>query len=206
MSHRSFGTGFGPLAASPPKPPKPDPCSPRPVEPVTDERRPTLDATPKSGRTDHSSRFTLTFHDEFKDMGKLERMVRGTAFEMAFGALILINTLIMILEVQYEGINSDRIVGYSAEIGAGPTAADVWPGMSAFFVVCEWIFGVGFTVELLLKIAGMGTGFCSAVNFFDLIIVVLWIVDKCTIATGGGGSFAINPMVLRFLRLARLLR
>merc|ERR1719223_2050652 len=68
--------------------------------------------------------------------------------------------------------------------------------------VCEWIFGVIFTLELALKLACFGPKFFREVwNVVDFMIVVSWLVTAI-----GEMQMPIDPMLLRLARLARLLR
>lgn len=133
---------------------------------------------------------------------KLNKMVSSTAFDLVFGALILLNTLVMCMEVQYSGVDLDSLLEYSGE--DLPTSDDVFPGLDDFFVFIGWFFGVAFTLELVLKLVGLGRQFFTSTwNIFDFVIVCFWLFDKLT---SGSELFAVNPMLLRFCRLARLLR
>jgi len=130
---------------------------------------------------------------------RLGRFVRSATFESVFALLILTNTLMMATESQYEGIDIGWKVGYS---GSSSRASDTWPGATDIFKVAEWIFGVLFTIELLLKIAVLGKTFCSDTwNFLDTIIVISWFLTVITLF-----PMPIDPMLLRLARLARLLR
>lgn len=132
----------------------------------------------------------------------LDAIVTSYAFEWAFGALILLNTFIMCLQVQYDGMHTDYIIRYSSD--NPPAAADVWPGLDEFFGVAAWFFGISFTVEVVLKIMVFGRNFWRmGWNLFDFIVVFSWLVDKASAETA---LFAVDPMLLRFCRLARLLR
>jgi len=103
---------------------------------------------------------------------RLDRFVRGAAFESGFAFLILINTLVMALESQHAGIDTGWKVGYP---GSDSSASDTWPGATILFEVAEWIFGVLFTIELLMKLVCLGKRFCADTwNLIDTIIVIGW--------------------------------
>merc|ERR1712224_558435 len=86
--------------------------------------------------------------------------------------------------------------GYSAD------AAEVWPGSERVFLAMEILFGCVFTLELFLKIVGLGRLFFYDVwNGIDTVIVVAWFIQ-----TIGAATLPLKPMFLRLLRLARLLR
>jgi hypothetical protein len=66
----------------------------------------------------------------------------------------------------------------------------------------EWIFGVLFTLELVLKVMGMGlTFFKESWNLVDLAIVGSWVFSSL-----GTSQLPKDAMLLRLTRLGRLLR
>jgi len=132
-------------------------------------------------------------------LGRLKRFVNGAVFESSFAILIMVNTLMMAMESQYNGIDTGWTVGYPASVSS---AVETWPGAAEFFVVAEWIFGICFTVELVLKVMVLGKRFCSDIwNFIDTTIVVSWFMTVAMLF-----PMPIDPMLLRLARLARLLR
>jgi len=107
--------------------------------------------------------------------------------------------LMLALESQYKGIDNGWKLGYP---GSTSKASEAWPGADDFFWACEWVFGILFTFELLLKMVFLNTKFClDAWNVIDAIIVFGWFMT--IMATF---PMPIDPMVLRLARLARLLR
>eukprot|EP00931_Biecheleriopsis_adriatica_P064375 TRINITY_DN39166_c0_g1_i2.p1 TRINITY_DN39166_c0_g1~~TRINITY_DN39166_c0_g1_i2.p1 ORF type:complete len:635 (+),score=100.12 TRINITY_DN39166_c0_g1_i2:280-1905(+) len=125
--------------------------------------------------------------------------VQHPAFETTFCLLILCNTLIMAVEVQYNGIDKGEEIGYPKFVMQGK---DAWPGAVTFFIVAEVFFGSLFTLEILIKIVGLKWQFVSdAWNWFDLCIVLSWLVDTIL-----SGVLPIDTMLLRLARLARLMR
>jgi len=130
---------------------------------------------------------------------RLQRFVRGAQFESGFALLIVLNTLVMALESQYDGLDNGWRLGYPS---SRASASDVWPGAKLFFEVTEWIFGVLFTIELLLKLISLQKRFFTdAWNLVDAIIVLGWFLTVLAFF-----PMPVDPMLLRLARLARLLR
>eukprot|EP00419_Tripos_fusus_P066406 CAMPEP_0172911160 /NCGR_PEP_ID=MMETSP1075-20121228/185961_1 /TAXON_ID=2916 /ORGANISM="Ceratium fusus, Strain PA161109" /LENGTH=608 /DNA_ID=CAMNT_0013769415 /DNA_START=135 /DNA_END=1958 /DNA_ORIENTATION=+ len=134
-----------------------------------------------------------------RERNLLVRMITGPAFETLFGLLILANCLVMALEAQYHGIEHAYKVGYP---GSTRTAEETWPGAVGTFKVLEWIFGICFTMELLLKLLLMRKKFFfDPWNYLDVAIVGSWIFDTLT-----NSDLPVDPLLLRLARLTRLLR
>merc|ERR1712079_530456 len=130
---------------------------------------------------------------------RLQRFVTGATFESGFALLIVLNTVVMALESQYEGIDNGWKVGHPH---SSSRASDVWPGAKLFFKVAEWTCGVLFTIELLLKVICLQKRFIrDAWNLIDTIIVLGWFLTVLTFF-----PMPVDPMLLRLARLARLLR
>lgn len=69
--------------------------------------------------------------------------------------------------------------------------------------MCSWIFGVIFTLEVLLKVAGLRLHFLyDWWNYFDTLVVVFWLLDQAA----SDFHMPIDTMLLRIARLARLMR
>eukprot|EP00928_Gymnodinium_smaydae_P037549 TRINITY_DN26048_c0_g1_i1.p1 TRINITY_DN26048_c0_g1~~TRINITY_DN26048_c0_g1_i1.p1 ORF type:complete len:534 (-),score=63.42 TRINITY_DN26048_c0_g1_i1:93-1694(-) len=138
-------------------------------------------------------------HDLAEFLTPLGKFVTSKEFEAVFCALIFINSLVIAIEVQYHGLQ----VGF--EVGAPGyiyTSSESWPWALITFDIASWIFGVAFTVEILLKMIGLRTHFVKEVwNWIDLTIVVFWIIGRTE-----GISLPINSQVFRLARLARLMR
>jgi len=134
----------------------------------------------------------------FQGWNMLNECVMSTRFEGFFVTLIVANSILLAVMSQYQGLDLGHEVGYP---GMSNSAEESWPGAKTAMDVMDWAFGSLFVVELLLKIAGMGHHFVFfGWNWLDLLVVVMWIVDKA--AT----NFPVDPMLLRMARLARLLR
>jgi hypothetical protein len=144
---------------------------------------------------------------------KLQDAVLSNRFEMFFGILIILNTIIMAIEIQHRGSKTGAKIGY-----------DNWdpkwlPGLLG---VVEWVFGAFFTLEIVLKIAVLKWEFfvlpvdknnkkagpcrkqfnrLDLWNFLDFFIVLFFGVGNA-----GEVDMPIDPMLLRLARLGRLLR
>jgi len=129
----------------------------------------------------------------------VERLVTSPVFEAAFCLLILLNAIFMAVEAQHRGVETGSKLGYNGAAKAGHHA---WPGAIEVFKVMEWVFGLLFTVELVLKVTGMGIRFFAETwNLLDLAIVACWLFSSL-----GASQLPKDAMLLRLARLGRLLR
>jgi len=135
----------------------------------------------------------------FSAWASMKGFLTSTNCEMISGVLIMLNTVVMALQRQYEGFDNAVNVHYPGY----SSALETWPGAQNAFDLLEWVFGMIFLLEVVLKIVFLRVNFFtdSRWNIFDFTIVALWCVDRIEFADWG-----LNPMVLRLARLARLLR
>lgn len=119
------------------------------------------------------------------------------------GLLIVTNSLVMLLELQWQG---DEI---AAVLGIGSVGA--WGDPKPVFDVLEHTFTIAFFVEMVLRIFSERMNYCkSPFNMFDALLVFISCLDLYILTpmaenaarSGGGGDF----IILRFLRLVRLTR
>jgi hypothetical protein len=76
----------------------------------------------------------------------------------------------------------------------------VWPAAEDAFSVLSWLFGTLFSLELLLKIAGLRWEFVKDWwNWLDTIVVLLWVLSELS-------KLSSNVQFIRILRVARILR
>jgi hypothetical protein len=132
-------------------------------------------------------------------LASMEQAVRSREFEGIFALLIVLNTCVIALEVQYQGMDH----AYRLQIpGSELHAAQAWPWAEGMFKVMEALFGTLFTLELLAKILVLRSSFIhSAWNWFDSFVILCWLIEFLL-----GLSVGVNPMMLRLARLTRLLR
>lgn len=127
-------------------------------------------------------------------MTMLDKLVKNIYFEVTFLFLILVNTVIMAAEAEYDGYVVARDLGLG-----GPSEG--WQEMTFIFETLEFLFGCIFIVEVVLKILVFRKKFFQSYWCdFDLIVVILWIVEKCAAAK------QMPTLVLRISRLIRALR
>jgi hypothetical protein len=118
---------------------------------------------------------------------------------MFFGLLIVLNCFVMAAESQYNGLGVGYDIGYA---NYRTKKQDSWPGGKITFEVLDMFFGGVFTIEIIIKVLGLGRGFFIAWNIFDVVVMFFWYLDKLA----GSITLPIDMMMLRLLRLARLLR
>lgn len=125
-------------------------------------------------------------------------VVSDLRFEYFFAMLIMLNTAVMAVELQYEAFS----MGYTLNFqGYSSPSEEVWPGGKALFEKFEIFFGVVFSIELLLKLAGWRCSFFHSVwNYFDGLVVISWIISQ------SGQTLLINPLILRLFRMVRFMR
>jgi len=105
----------------------------------------------------------------------------------------------MALESQYNGIDVGFELGYPQ---SPRTAKEAWPGADYAFIGLDWMFGIAFTLELLVKVCFMRFQFCTECwNIVDTILVAAWLFTALSTF-----PLPVDPMLLRLARLARLLR
>mmetsp|Transcript_63 Transcript_63/g.210 ORF Transcript_63/g.210 Transcript_63/m.210 type:complete len:555 (+) Transcript_63:2-1666(+) len=135
-------------------------------------------------------------------LARLKEFATSGAMEMISGGFILLNAIILATECQYEGFDNAFSITYSS---SSQTAAATWPGAESAFETMEWIFGIFFALELVLRIwangCRLGNDCACAWTFLDALVVLMWCVDRMGVAEWG-----VNPLLLRLLRLARLTR
>jgi len=129
----------------------------------------------------------------------LEDIVGHPAFDIFFAILIIVNSFVMALQVQYRGIQDGFDLGYPSSTNSAEAA---WPQAKESFEVMEWLFAFAFSLELFCKLCAKRSEFPKDHwNVLDFIIVLFWYVD-----TLGNATLPFPPMLLRLARLVRLLR
>jgi len=135
----------------------------------------------------------------------LHAFANGHLFEVLNAILILLNSVLVTVRVQYNGNNCGFIIGYPEYT---QSAAASWPGASEACDIAEVVFGCLFTAELLLKGVVLRREFFKGHsghwNIFDMLLVGGWafayVLDK-----SGGNLVRINPMMLRMCQLFRVM-
>jgi hypothetical protein len=127
------------------------------------------------------------------------RMVNHDNFEMMIAALIMANALVMCLEVQQKGLQ----IGFELQYkGCEKDAKELWPLAHEVFIGFDWLFGVLYFGEALLKLFALRYKyFCDLWSWLDLMCVLSFILDKAA-----SGILPGDAQSLRLIRLARLMR
>eukprot|EP00928_Gymnodinium_smaydae_P043711 TRINITY_DN29238_c0_g1_i1.p1 TRINITY_DN29238_c0_g1~~TRINITY_DN29238_c0_g1_i1.p1 ORF type:complete len:527 (+),score=81.81 TRINITY_DN29238_c0_g1_i1:48-1583(+) len=134
---------------------------------------------------------------DFGSRNALRRFVSSTTFEVLFCALVLLNSLVIAFESQYDGQDIGYRLGYT---GHHLRAAEQYPHAEIVLNTLAWIFGILFILEILLRLyASMGTCIKDGWVWLDVAILVVWVVSKVLDAV------SYNSTVLRLGRLFRLL-
>jgi hypothetical protein len=156
---------------------------------------PTLHRTAQ--RLFHSRRSGID--DKFFFRGKLRRFAKSNTMELISAVVIVVTTICAALEVQYHGFQLGHDLGYRwYRSGSEGT----WPGADIFFEVMDYVCGVAFTLEVLVKAMALRTDFClDGWNILDLTVTVCWYMEVM-----GDSLIPLDPTMLRMGRLVRLFR
>jgi len=137
---------------------------------------------------------------------RLQSFVLGNQFEMLCGAIILANTVVIAVQLQYDGFDSGHMLG---GFHVDKPAHEIWPHAPDAFLYCDFAFNAAFIVELILRIwVARLRCFTSGWIWFDLFIVVLGIVDLGTtvLMDDDAPGMGFDPTMIRMVRLVRLVR
>lgn len=129
------------------------------------------------------------------DRGGLARLVESPQFEIFSGILIVANALVMMIELQYLGLEAGFAVGYPG------SRSRAWPGAARGFEVVEQIWIIIFALELLLRFVALRWRlFLYPLNWIDIAAVLMGIVQLATVKA------PVNPVIVRLFRLVKLVR
>lgn len=133
----------------------------------------------------------------------VESVIASARFEALFGALIILNAMVMGFEAQYDGavVESSMLRAKAIAQGVEPNPLVHSDAADIFLEICSWSFGIVFTIEVVLKMIGQKRRFLKyAWNWIDTTLVLLWA------STLLGTALPIDANLLRLARLARLIR
>jgi len=128
---------------------------------------------------------------------EVQSAATGSNAELCIGIVVILNTITMATQRQYEGFDNEYMLNYE---GAKP-ADMVWPGWAVFFNVSELVFGSIFLLECILKLVILKRRFCTIWNCFDLMVVLVWCFDRMVTMV-----VMPDPTILRIARIARIIR
>jgi len=151
----------------------------------------------------YSSKMLASLGGSSKTGTRFQQAVQSLWFEVASGMLILANTMIMALEIQYQGLESGYFLQH---LNYNQPAKDAWPGAEDAFTVLEVLFNLAFAVELILRTAADPRGASrSFAIWLDVVLVVSGVVFTTSHLLGASLAF-FNPTMIRVVRLVRIVR
>ncbi|CAJ1408870.1 unnamed protein product, partial [Effrenium voratum] len=119
------------------------------------------------------------------------RYVHTTQFDAVFCGVILLNTFVMALEMQYMGLQRGYELGFPNFVQPASRS-----------LKAEVVFGVIYLLELIIKLIGFKMRFFKEWwNWFDGILVVMWLAEFTL-----RDVIQMDGAILRMMRMARLLR
>lgn len=122
-----------------------------------------------------------------------------TQFDALFCGVILANTVVMALQMQYNGLRRGYVLGAPH---FNYDASEYWPQAPVIFTFLDWVFGITYCIEMIVKLIGFKKRFfLEWWNWFDGAIVLMWLVEVSLQSV-----VALEPAILRMMRMARLLR
>jgi len=128
------------------------------------------------------------------------RIASHKYFEPAFAMLILVNSFTIAGEAQFKGWQVGFDMGY-------PDTHAPDASVDTVFEVINWMFGVLFAIELLIKIFGYGRKFfLECWNYFDALLVIFWSLEVYLVYFVGDAGTALIPVDPSFLRIIRLMK
>jgi hypothetical protein len=127
-------------------------------------------------------------------------------FDMIFGAFILANSLLMLVQLEYQG--------YQSEVSLGEREADGWSNADTYFTIAEHIFNAIFILELIMRFAMDGAAiFCDGSIILDMFLVCvssaqIYIMDPMDVEGIPGVNLSLFRMLrfFKFIKIFRLVR
>jgi len=140
--------------------------------------------------------------NEGRQISMMEKIVDSNAFEIISIAAIMLNTAVLALQVQYEGLDA----GYKLKhMAFNRPADDAWPGARTIFRVFNYLFTVVFILELLTRILVLKRkAFKNGWIWLDTILVMLGLLDL--VLSGTNAQSGVDPTVFRMLRIVKIVR
>jgi len=123
-------------------------------------------------------------------------LVSSPYFDTFFAVVILVNSAVIAVQAQLKGLEVGHTLGYDNIEDPG------WDGQ-VWFDLSGWLFGIAFTMEIILRMCGFGRRFWKELwNLFDTIIVLFWLAEVLLHSL----TDLPDPALLQVLRLMKLLR
>ena len=125
----------------------------------------------------------------------------GAPLDIVAGILIFINTLVLFLQLQWQGYEA-RVVLKLEEPGG-------WQGADLTFEALEYIFTCLFLGEMMIRIGYNGVAFLKDfLNVLDAFVVLVTTLDTFVLSQVGGfqsGGIVVARMI-RYVKLVKTLR
>mmetsp|Transcript_13335 Transcript_13335/g.30413 ORF Transcript_13335/g.30413 Transcript_13335/m.30413 type:complete len:573 (+) Transcript_13335:55-1773(+) len=138
-----------------------------------------------------------------RELTKFQIVVSSLGFEMLSAILILLNTAVLAMEIQFQGIEIGYRLGFD---NYTESAQQVWPGYVGTFDVLEVIFSIIFALELLLRVsADPSRAYRSFFIWLDFLLVAFSFFELFRKALSHD-SVIFNPTMIRLVRLLRVAR
>lgn len=145
--------------------------------------------------------------EEYKNLSPFMQWVRTTKFELLTGILIMFNTVVMVIELEYRGSvqAQDRLDSTKSN---DDYETPKWRVLETILYVCEHFFCLAFLSEAVLKaMSYKWKYFTTALNWIDIIVVFSAVMDLY-LAPVLEGVLPDTTLIeqLRLFRLAKVLR
>jgi voltage-gated sodium channel len=144
--------------------------------------------------------------EEKSPIAMLKIIMSNNYVEALWASLIIVNILVMILEVQFEGSR----VGYQLNVysyyGSPDYVSRMWPGDTDLaFEITEYSFALLFTLELTLRLIAFGRkAWQDKWSYLDTGVVVC--TDLSILLKSADFEVNFNVNVVRILRAVRAVR
>eukprot|EP00746_Dinoflagellata_sp_MGD_P123540 gnl/MRDRNA2_/MRDRNA2_58171_c0_seq1.p1 gnl/MRDRNA2_/MRDRNA2_58171_c0~~gnl/MRDRNA2_/MRDRNA2_58171_c0_seq1.p1 ORF type:complete len:632 (+),score=131.16 gnl/MRDRNA2_/MRDRNA2_58171_c0_seq1:121-2016(+) len=132
---------------------------------------------------------------------RFNNVITSTSFDLFIGMMIMANSIVMGLELEYRAMDSAAVIGVHPDEGN-------WPDADAAFAVLEHVFAIFFLVELMLRVSAIGKQyFKQALNWMDILIVAVSVLELYVFALIGAELPNVSFIrVLRIFKMVKALR
>lgn len=135
---------------------------------------------------------------------RMRTVVRSGKFDSVIGAVIVGNTFVMSMQLEYSGrVFQDEVLNKCIDCGVRTNVIE------EFFTATEHVFTAIFCLELCVRLFCEGFRYvCSVSNVLDALVVLVSMADSWVLGPLGNdamGSVAVLRL-MRLMRLAKVLR
>jgi len=135
--------------------------------------------------------------------GFVQRVAESDWFGAVTCAIIVFNVIVLAFESEHRGLMLEPELA-RATGSEGPSNQAAWPGAEQAFDALEWLFGVAFWLEFLIRLCGLRLKFFNRIQgWIDMSVVICWTIGKAASAS----PFNVQAgRIVRLMRLTRLLK